>query len=57
MAWLYGKQVEYYIVPELKPRVWTARRGAMLTKLPICKAQEILKPECTAVHEDFRISK
>ena len=24
-------------------------------KLPICKAQGILKPECTTVHEDFRI--
>ncbi len=24
-------------------------------KLPICKVQEILKPECTTVHEDFRI--
>jgi len=23
----------------------------MLTKLLICKAQEILKPECTVVHE------
>ncbi len=24
-------------------------------KLPIYKAQKILKPECTTVHEDFRI--
>jgi S-adenosylmethionine decarboxylase len=32
-------------VPDRKSRVWTARRGAKLTKLPICKAQEILKPE------------
>ena len=29
----------------------------MLTKLPICEAQEILKPECTEVHEDFKILK
>jgi glucan phosphorylase len=34
-------------VPEREPCVWAARRGAKLTKLPICKAQEILKPECT----------
>jgi hypothetical protein len=26
-------------------------------KLPICKAQEILQPECTTVHEDCRILK
>jgi len=40
-----------YLVPDRKPRVWAARRGAMLTKLPIYKAQKILKPECTTVHE------
>jgi len=39
------------LVPDRKPRVWVARRGAMLTKLPIYKAQKILKPVCTTVHE------
>ena len=34
-----------------------ARRGAVLTKLPINKAQKILKPERTAVREDFKILK
>jgi hypothetical protein len=29
---------------------WLAEER-MLTKLPICEAQEILKPECTVVHE------
>jgi len=47
--------VGHKIVADRKPCVWAARRGAKLTKLPICKAQEILKPECTTVHEDFRI--
>jgi hypothetical protein len=47
---------ETYVVPERKPCVWAARRGAKLTKLPICKAQGILKPECTIVHEaSFKI--
>ncbi len=32
-----------------------ARRGALLTKLPIYKAQKILEPECTHVHEDSNI--
>ena len=32
-----------------------ARRGAVLTNLPIYKAQEILQPERTVVREDCKI--
>jgi len=41
----------YYLVPDRKPVFGRLVEERMLTKLPICKAQKILKPECTVVQE------